>query len=335
MDIEKIINACTATYTREDDFLSDDDFQEDLLFGEEPTDDEIMKMEGNNLSTPKKTRTPLTFGVPTTKRRDINPVNPIFWAVRKEVYAFNNEAKSPLIAGDSPSIVCRHCGKTHYVSDLILKGEEQKHSDAIFALLNLYDFAYKCECNKYIYGYFVQPDTSEFEKMLEECVNELKVKGKKTRKTSPKTPKIKETKFGEQLSFFDVCEGTITISSEETSNPTEISELTVSVENVPPTIEEKMACVAKLNKDLDDICDKVYKNEEYSETIASFENLKMKDLINEAKSRDGIKNFMRMLKKEIISCIIFYDNQMPELNDLLDMVQDRTSWLYGKYKDLK
>lgn len=332
----KIIDQALAYYKTQGIFSQNDDFDMDLdfednfnddLYAEEPTDEQIQMLEKNN--TPKE-KDALSLGVSKDKRKLIPKISYAFYALRKKVYAYNEEVKSPLISGDSPFVSCKHCGKEHIVSTLILKGEEDKHSDAIYSLLNLYDFAYKCSCGKYIYGYFKEPDTTEFENMLSEIFSTSKKSSKKTK--TPKKAVPTSVQFGEQLSLFDIISDTE--SSNGDSNETIISTVEVSMENVPPTLTEKMSAVSQLNSELDILCDKIYTNPEYKATIDNFSTFKMKELINEAKRRDGVKNFMRMLKKEIISCLIMYDQSLPELTPLLDKVQERTAWLYGKYKDI-
>lgn len=339
IDVKQIINACIAANTQEmDDFFFDDD-QYYATTESEPDDEIFLRMENKKASKPdvepKKSGTSCTFGVPRSliEKKGITYLNIACAGLRRPIYAVNGEKKgNPIISGDATTVTCNYCGKEHYISDLHLKGETNV-SDAIFALINLYNFATKCECGKYVYGYFEQPKPTENEWFLDEICEEEKVK--KTKKTSTKTSRASKSKFGEQLTFFDAYPEMLENNSEKVSR-NNISTLSVSIENVPPTLEEKMEAVAALNSELEKICDTIYSDEAYSERINSFNELSMKELINEAKAREGVKNFMRMSKKEIISCLIFYDDQMTDkLNPLLTYVGDRTCWLYGKYKDIK
>lgn len=329
--IAKCINAYDSSF---ESFDADDSYLDERFddFDMEPTEDDLKKImaQDKGVLTPKTD--PLSLNIPKSQRATIKPTNYCFYALRKRIYEYNGEKKTPIISGDSAEVQCRHCGKTHQISEMILKGEENEHSDAIFALLNLYNFAIKCSCGKYIYGYYKEP-------VIPDWLTDIVEPKKKTRqKKSSSKKNNSDFPAGYQMSLFDIPE----LQNEEqiSTNVTKTTTLKVDVANIP-TLAEKLEIVANLNNELSNICDEVYANTEYAEEIASFEDYKMKALIDEAKARDGVKNFMRMLKKEIISCLVLFDHMANDekatnlFNDLSDKVQTRTAWLYGKYKDIK
>lgn len=196
------------------------------------------------------------------------------------------------------TITCPTCGRIHDVKN----GENVLHKTDIdsveiktnngkilYSLLRLYDYAFICPCEKFLYGHYQEPTIP---KWLSDALGELEPNSQEA-KTQPKKESWKQLSFEDIYDVDDVC-----ISMESTPETTQDTVETIEMEmNDVSSNSENAQQLSDVNVMLKTYCEEKLNFYSANESFASLSSLKTAEITREAK-RYSVLNFARMNNNE-------------------------------------